>query len=58
MSLTIVTDNEMVGIEEIIMRKAVREHSVKVISDSAFILFMKEQDFKDRVLHPYPSIRA
>ena len=41
-SLTIVTDNEMVGIEEIIMRKAVREHSVKVISDSAFILFMKE----------------
>ena len=57
-SLTIVTDNEVVGIEEVIMKKKIREQSVKVISDTAFILFMKQQDFKDRVLYPYPSIRA
>lgn len=53
-SLTLIEDNEVIGLDEIIQKKKYRQTSVKVVSDTAFILFMSIEDFRDKVLNPQP----
>ena len=55
--LSIVSDQEVLGLDELITGKDTRDYSIKVTSEKAFLLFISKKDFKDRILAPYPEIR-
>ena len=43
--------NAIIGLEEIIENKQSRSNSAKVLSETAFILFISLKNFKDRILN-------
>ena len=56
-SITYIQENEIVGLEEILTNKKVRECSIQVSSSKAQILFMDRKDFRDKILDPFPRMK-
>ncbi|CDW85210.1 UNKNOWN [Stylonychia lemnae] len=54
--LTIVTGQEIIGLEELISGAKERQYSLKVKSEKASLMFFKAKDFKERILIPYPGL--
>ena len=45
------TGPDIIGVEEILLaKKRKREQTLKVVSDTAFVLFMTKQNFKEQLL--------
>ncbi len=56
-TLSYLVAKEIVGAEEIIMRKSERDFSIQVTSEESHVLFLDAKDFRDRIIIPYPSTR-
>ena len=55
-TLSTVEGGEIVGADEILQGKSARDVSIRVKSTAAFVLFMPERDFLEKILRPFPEI--
>jgi hypothetical protein len=50
-------DFEIGGAEELLLQQSERSHSLKVVSETSFILYMNNKQFTSLVLNGIPHIR-
>jgi CRP-like cAMP-binding protein len=55
--LSIAGAGQALGLDEILLDKPHREHTLRVISEKAVIYFMSKQDFVERVLESFPDVK-
>lgn len=57
MEIAKIQAGEIVGADEIILKKSIRQHSLKVSSDIVKALFISKSNFEERLFNPNTFMR-
>ena len=55
--LAYIEAGEVVGADEVILKRGRREASLKVSSEEVIVLYIEHKDFLERIFNPYPYIK-